>query len=316
MPSNVGNITNVHTLSHIKCGAAGATILSQLSNVSASPGIDLRVLGASGDVFPRFVGPQSQSPEFRFDTTQLLTLCNLLETLLDSTGAALWDGTANPAYLYFEKSLNLAVRAGAGVHTTLTMAAPLIICNQITAGHRTPAVASCRLVNKYDGTTVPIAVSGTASMGDTKTNAEHYVLGGISIGGSFLTDGIQDVTIDFGIQFFGGENGLGADGTNGTTFWGVNTLTPVITVRTHNLGWLAYGLNGSAQTDVIVYLRKILSTGPDVDANSTAISFTGTAGFISVDDTAGGGQDAALSTIRFTQTAALAVDTADDITAA
>ncbi len=314
MASTVGNITNIHTLSHIVANTTGSTVISQLSNVSATPGINLLVSAASGDVYPRFIAPQSQTPEIRFDTTQVKTILDLV-----STTTQLWDATATDAILYFEKSSALGVRAGSTVHTTLTMETPIIICPQITAAHRTQAVASCRLLNVYDGTTAPVVASGSAALAfgsGSKTDAEHYVLGGISIGGAFLTDGVQDVTIDFGQQFFGGESGIGADGTNYTTFWGINTITPVITIRTHNLGWVAYGLNGAAQGACIVYLRKILASGPDVDANATAIKITGTAGFIHVDDATGGGQEAATGAIRLTQSAALTItSTAAAITA-
>jgi hypothetical protein len=309
----VGNITNVHTLSHIVstdfAGAGTNDVLSQLSNVRTTPGIDLLVSSPSGNVFPVFAASASQNPEVAFDTTQV-------KTILDNTGVTMVDLTTAGSVLYFEKSANMGVRTGAGTHTTLTMPKTALICNQITAGHRTQAVASCRLLNVYDGTTTPLTIATNASMSGTKVDAEHYVLGGISINGTFLVDGIQDVTIDFGQEFFGGPNGLGADGTNYTTFFGINTIKPVITVRTHNLGWSLATLDGLAQSAVIVYLRKLTVAGPDVDATASAIAFTGTTGYITLDDTAGGGQDAAIGTLRLTQTATLAVNTATAIVAA
>ena len=184
MPSTVGNITNVHTLSHISMGAGGATVLSQLSNVSASPGINLMVSAASGDVYPRFLGAGTQQPEISFQTTQLKTVLDVV-----SSTNQMWDASANSAVLYFEKSDNLGVRSATN-HTSLAMADPLLICTQITAGHRAPAMASCRLVNVYDGTTVPVVPSGAAALAGDKTDAEHYILGGIKIGASFLTNGV------------------------------------------------------------------------------------------------------------------------------
>ena len=306
----VGNITNVHTLSHISNSALAASddVLSQLSNVNTTPGIDLLVSSPSGNVFPSFLAAQSQNPEVSFDTTQVLTV-------LTNTGVTMVDLTAQDSVLYFEKSSNLAVRAAGTVHTTLTMPNTALICNQITAGHRTPAVASCRLLNVYDGTNAPVTIASNSAMAGTKVDAQHYVLGGVSINGAFLTDGVQSVTVDFGQEFFGGAGGLGADGTNYTTFFGINTIKPVITIQTHNLGWATYGLNGTAQSAVIVYFRKILTTGPDIDANATAISLTGTTGLITVDNASGGGTDAATGTIRLTQNATLVLNTTDAITA-
>lgn len=308
----MGVITNVHTLSHITsadfAGAGSNDVLSQLSNVSTTPGIDLLVSSPSGSVLPVFAASASQNPEVRFDTTQV-------KTILDNTGVTMADLTTAGSVLYFEKSSNLATRTAGSTHTSLTMPKTALICNQITAGHRTQAVASCRLLNVFDGSTVPITIATNAAISDTIVDGEHYVLGGISINGAFLTDGIQDVTIDFGQEFFGGPNGLGADGTNYTTFFGINTIKPVITVRTHNLGWALAGLNGLVQTAVIVYLRKILVAGPDIDANATAIKITGTTGRVTLDEAAGGGQDAALGTIRLSQTATLVLDTAAAITA-
>lgn len=307
----VGNITNVHTLSHILstefAGAGANDVLSQLSNARATPGIDLLVSSPSGSVFPLFVASASQTPEIAFDTTQV-------KTILDNTGVTLADLSAAATVLFFEKTDNKAARAAGAVHTTLTMANAIMVCNQITAGHRTQATASCRLLDVFDET-APIEVATSAAMSGTKVDAEHYVLGGISINGTFLVDGIQDVTIDLGIEFFGGPSGLGADGTNYTTFWGINTQKPVITVRGHNLGWGLTGLNGLAQTEVLVYLRKITTTGPALDAAATAIRFAGTTGFVTTDEATGGGQDAATSTIRLTQAATLAVNTATAIIA-
>lgn len=303
-------VANVHTLSHIK---NGATVLSQLSNSSATPGIDLLVSSPSGSIFPAFVASQSQLPEVSFDTTQIATLLAMgavgakPDTIADLGLSSTVDTT-----LFYEETLpNGIIRTAGANSTTLTMANAVLICNQITAGHRTQAVASCVLKNPFDGTNAPIVPSGSGTVAETKTDAEHYIVGSVKINGAAITNGVQDVTINFGQVLFE----LGSDGQNYITFVGINKRQPVITITGHDLGWVQYGLNGTDLTEIIVYLRLISQTGP----TATGISFTATVGAsvgtVTVDASTGSGDDAATSTIRCTLTEALVINLSDTVPA-
>jgi hypothetical protein len=161
--------------------------------------------------------------------------------------------------------------------------------------------------NPYDGTNDPIVASGTGTVSGTKTDAEHYIVGGVSINSSLLTNGVQDVTINFGQILFE----LGADGQNYTTFIAVNKRQPVVTITGHDLGWVQYTLNGIPLTEIIVYLRKIDADGPTTDAISFTATVGATVGKVTVDASNGSGDDAATSTIRCTLTEGLVINLSD-----
>ena len=106
--------------------------------------------------------------------------------------------------------------------------------------------------------------------------------------------GIQDVTIDMGlnlfVEFAGGEMY--------PTFIGVQVSAPVISFTTLSLPWTTVGLNGLAITALSVYLRKYSTTGAVANGTAQHIKFAATSGLATIDNSGGGANDKAPITVR------------------
>ena len=282
-----------------------STFISQISNLRVTPGMQVAVLNSAGYHFPLFVGNMGQAQGFGFDCTQL-------KTILDLTGITMADLSANNTDLLFKRTTHLGTRVADGTssHNRLRCADAGLICDSISAGHQSEAVASCRLVVPYDGSNEPIVPAGSQALSGTPTSATHYVAGPVTVN-TVALPGIQDINIDFGISLM--ENG--GEGELYNTHIAVMEARPVITVRCLAFPWSTYGLNGTSLTGLSLWLRKCSRTGRVANGTEEHILFTATAGLISIDETAAGGNDPAITTVRMSligadaSTAPLVIDT-------
>lgn len=269
-----------------------STFISQISNAQPSPAIETMLSEPAGFPYPLFVANQGQNPVTTFETSQL-------KTILDLTGAlsSIVDLSGANTDLHYKKVADLGRRVADATteHIRFRMSQAFLSLERITAGHRTEAVASCRLGVTYDGSNSPLVPAGSLALAGTPTSATHWLAGPVYLN-TVALPGVQEITIDFQRQLLE----LGGEGELYNTFVACQVYRPVITIRCTEHAWATYGLNGTALTAGSFYLRKMATTGRVADGTAQHIKFAATAGLITVDDTTGGGNEAGITTYRVT----------------
>lgn len=299
---------SVSTVSMLHGVYWGSTLLSQIQSSRVSTGIQDIITHGAGAPQPIFAGNMKQQPVISFDTTQI-------KSLLDITGATIAASGGN-VDLHYRIANNKGERTAAATadHYRLRLASSCLVCDRITARDGGEASASAMLYPVYDGTNEPIVPAGSLALAGTPSSAEHYTVGKIAVNGSAIA-GVQDITINLGINLLI----LTGDGDLYPTFIGVQSFSPSITARVPTWAWSTIGLNGVSD-DFICYLRKVGTTGRTANNATNHISFTVSSAKITVDDTSGGDNDPAYTTIKILPvssdgtTAAIAIDTTADIT--
>lgn len=281
-------VASAHVLHGIN-SASPSAFISQISNARASSGINALVAKAAGFPEPLFVGNEHQEPGITFDSTQISTILGITGLTIGS----LADGNTD---LYFKKLTYLASREAdaSTVHTRLRMAEAFLLCNRITAGHRQEATAQCRIGAIYDGTNEPIVPAGSLALAGTPTSAEHFFAGPVYVN-TTRVNGIESIDIDFGRTLIE----VGSDGELYVTFVAEEGIAPVITIRTMDLPWATYGLNGTALTSLSVYLRKQSTTGKVADGTASHIKFAATSGLIVLEESEAGDNNPQMATVKF-----------------
>jgi hypothetical protein len=265
-----------------------ASFISQFTDFQMSPMIEAMVANPAGLVDPLFVANMGQKQEIRFGTTQL-------KTVLDSAALSVVDLSGGNTDLYLKAAADQGSRGASAslLHYRFRVAQGLMMVDSISAGHRTEAVANCRLIAGYDGTNVPIVYAGTVAVAGTPTSAEHFVVGECYLNGAEI-EGVQDLSIDFGRQMIQ----VGSSGELYDTFNAEGTVNPTITIRAFNSPfWSTATINGLAATSGSFYLRKLATVGRVADATAEHIKFAITDGLIYVDTIAGDGMSPNVTTI-------------------
>lgn len=267
------------------------SFIDQISNARPSPRITQMMGVPTGHFAPLFRAVEGLQPEVTFDSTKLKTILDLI------SAGVMADLSGGNTDLYFKKAVYLGTRVADATtsHTRLRMSNAGLIIQNISAGNRSEAKASCLLVASYDGTNAPIVpAGGSVALAGTAQSAQHFYAGPCYLNTVLLT-GIQDITIDFGTKLFR----INSDGELYDSFVGVEVTEPSITIRAINVPWETYGLNGTALTAGSFYLRaKEANKANLADGTAGHIKFAATSGIITIDDTAAGDNNPATTTIR------------------
>lgn len=303
-------ISTVHVLHGI---ANGASFISQITN--ARPMTDLQTLVAqsAGLPFPLFTAVLGINPAIPFDTTQV-------KTILDTSGAlaSIADLSAANTDLYFKQVSDRGRRVADATtdHIRLRMSQAFLVLDRITASNQGEASASCRIGTTYDGSNNPLVPAGSVALSGTPTSAEHFVAGPVTLNGVQLP-GVADITIEFNRQVLEASS----DGEIYNTFAACMYYAPVVTIRGYQTAWATYGLNGTALSAMAVYLRKVAANGTRVaDGTAQHIGFSASSGLITIDESSGGNNEPAMTTVRVTLASAnatsepISVSTATAIT--
>ena len=295
--------------------AGSNVLLDQISNFRCSPEIARVVLAADGSVDPTYVAVMSQVPKVRFTSTALATIlgaCGISGAIIDS------DATYPGLECWFQKMAEGGVRASGASHLKLTVNEGILVPITIRAGMDEPASIDLEATCSYDGSNDPIVIADSQSLSGSPAVGELFTVGPVKINGTTL-EGIQDATIDLGIQVLAQRG----DGQVWPTYVAIMSRRPSIRVRTTDVVSLdTFGLSGAAQgaTDSVVYFRKVSEGGTRVaDGTAEHISLTIDEGHISVEDVTAGqdgpGMSEVLVTPTYDETAAiLVISTATAIT--
>jgi len=262
-----------HTLYAVNVDAidsANDVLIDQVSDFTADPGIQEALLSADGQVDPTFVAVAQQAPRFSFTTSGLATVlakCGI--SGLDFTG----DADDAGLECWFQKMEEGGTRVSGSNHLKMTAIHGLLLPRTITASDGEPASMAMEAVVTYNGDDAPIVIATSQALSGSPSVSEVFTAGPMKING-VTYDGVQSVTIDFGLQ----EQVLSSDGLVYPTFVCIGQRRPSITIQTTDVTLLnTFGLNGVVQgaTDSVVYLRKMSEGATRVtDVTAEHISFT------------------------------------------
>lgn len=270
---------------------------ANVRDVTPSTVMDLMQEFAAGYPQPLFTAVRGIAPEIVIETP-------MVGTAITEFGLFGKNHTAGNVDLYYKKVASQGVREADAslVHVRLRMQNAFGYIQQITAGHQQEAMARIRIVSPWDGVNEPIVPAGSLALAGTPAAAEFYGLGPVDINNTAV-NGIRDLTVDLKAEVME----LGDASELFHSFVAIRSVAPVITGRCLEQLWPTYTLDGTALVDDVngdgieLYLRRKASDGGNV-ANATAnhVKLTGRQGLVTVESTAGGGNDEALTNFRVT----------------
>lgn len=273
---------------------AGSSFTLQASeNQTPTPGIQSMIESAAGEGAPNFIATDRTAPSIGFSTKQLATLLGAV----GSSGLAI-SGNTDLYYKLATTTGNVA-RATAS-HQRIRAASAIAYWSRVTLPGSGAGSADVMICPVYDGSNEPFVYAGsTALSGSIAASAlAYFVCGPVYINGSQL-GAIQEITIESGAR----EIPEYSDGEHHPTFRRIDSIAPVITIKTISAsGWSSPGPAGLAldgADGIVAYGRKIAQNGTRVaDATTEHLSFTGLNGRAILVDSRGTGTGAVEDTIR------------------
>jgi hypothetical protein len=243
-------LSNVYTIAGI---SAGGTIFKDIRDTTLSPNLQMALLGASGTAYQTFVAIAAMRPALDFSSGDLKTI---LAKLTNQIALAI----SGDFLIWFQKMAEGGVRSAGSTHTKGTVAKGLLIPVSISLRDGQDATITCQLLmTSADGSTSPLALTGSQALVAAAGAAAGWTLGPVSINGTAL-EGVEEVTINFGIS----PAVLGASGMIYPTFAGVMRVDPTISIVAASIDeFISWGLTGAAQgaTDSTIYIQDMAEGG-------------------------------------------------------
>ena len=210
-------------------------LLDHIVDQNLDTGLNEIVTNPDGKVYGEFAATLSARPVTSFTTTGIASALAIIGVEFYAIAAA--------ADMYMQKMTNFGKRAGATSHVKLSVNPGMIIPRTLTADQDDLARLTCDLIPiSSDGSTTPIAITGSQSLAGTPATDEQYTVGAASLNNSTV-DGVQSVTVDFGVQ----ESIQAGKGLPYATFCGIMRIAPIVTIRTFDAALLAtYAVPGAA----------------------------------------------------------------------
>jgi hypothetical protein len=197
----------------------GSTVLGQITEQEVADNLQEEVTGDSGGVFDRGSTIMRQDSRIRITTEMVKTGL----ATLGSTGVALTSG--NKATVYFQKYAAGGLRQ-AGQCVGFEFAGGLVVPRQLAAEGGKLATLSLEVVPISDGVNAPFTKLTAQAIPTLGAVPEMYTAGG--------TDGVQGLSVDFGIQ----EQLVYGDGLAWPTFVAVEKAALKATLRRTTMGTL------------------------------------------------------------------------------
>ena len=254
---------------HAFIPAAGPTVYV-ITDHSLSAGLEEQITYAAGHPVPLFVSGRAQRPEITFSTPQINTVIG---------GCALNGINSGLTDLYWKKVSDLGTRVADVTLEHLRHRAnqSYTYWTRVGATHQELASIDVRCMFGYDGTNAPLIPAGAVALAGTPAVSNLYTLGPVKLNGVFLP-GITDWDLDLGVETFE----VGSDGDPYTTFLGIKSHRPVVTIRSkESTSWTTYGAAGVPITACDLFLRRRTPDGHNyADAALQHIKLSATAGIL------------------------------------
>ncbi len=303
--------------------------LTQITNVSISPGIANRIIAAGGNIDPRFMTIGKLTPGIQIVTTELKRVLDKVALLsgfeLISTGGS----PTLPFNLFLQRHVAAGVRSVGSDFLKFSVTDGMVVIRAISfADGQESTVAIDIIPVKADGTNPLVVATGIASPAIAVGTGEVWTSGPVKINTpnsetSFIH--MLGGTIDPGLDI----ERIGGDGHIYDKFAAIRSRNPSMRLRIADMGSLAdlfsgttpnLEMTGIAATAVAldlttVYLTKMLEHSVrEINATATHISFALTKGKIDPDAFNAAGPSAMTQSVIITPiddgtAAILAIDT-------
>lgn len=287
-------VTRKASIYGVRLGVTGAAVMIggiEQQNVKAEP--DIRREAKSGETVARTVWLAGQSVGASFTSLDIKTILdNGAVTGLDIASLAHVSTPELDLFAYMHKKGG--TREGASKHRKYHITEGIISFGSLTADHQGDAKLTVNAAAQWDGTNDPVTLADLETLPAAAADLVRFALGGVTIE-SVALPAVRSMTIDFGVKVVGEGN----ESDIWDSFFSIEEIAPVITIRGLDIEWLKAAnipLIGKAVThaNTTIYLRKRVQGG-DFVANGTAehIKITA-AGSIFVEDAIdGSGSDGA-----------------------
>jgi len=248
--------------------------IAGIQNVSLNSGLQTLAQGGNESIYNTHGALVSGAPAASLSTIDLKTFldqCGVTAMKIDNGLSG--DGLI----LYCPKYAPGASREAndASTHWSATLASGMLVPRTLSVSHQQTAAISADAIATFDGTTAPVTFAETADLpaGIYPSVAAEWTLGKIMLNAVPLT-GLQNVTIDFGIQLIV----RGSDSSTFPLIVSVEKTQPVITVVGAHIGDTAtlteQGVYYTAE-QVVLYLKKKAEGGTFVvDGTAEHIKMT------------------------------------------
>jgi hypothetical protein len=269
-------------------GDGAEATINQIQDYRPDPGFEVALHTGDGKVDFDFAAIMRQAPRLGFTTTAIARA-------LTVSGLSAYSMAAGMDF-YFQRIAHGGTRTGSSTSQKLTAAKGILVPTSIDATDGAIAAINYEsAVTSADGTTAPLTIGTGATLPAHTATDQVYTVGPASINGTAI-EGVQSIRISFGLQLIV----KGGDGHAYPTFAGIVRRQPTISIRSHDLSYLAsssyYAAQGS--TDSLVYLRKVAKNGIRVaDATAEHLKFSVDDGLVTVRPF--GGQDGAEQMTEF-----------------
>ncbi len=211
-------VSTVHTIAHALTSAGSPLVVSGISNLAYSQGLNELIMGADGQVDPTFVTVGTQTPSLTMTSSAIATIL----TACGISGRAITN--ADTLTTYFQKSAEGGVRSGGSTNIKLIMSQGIIVPRTLTGSQGANATIDLEAIATYDGSNNPVLITGSQAYTPSSGVSEVFTLGPATVNGAAL-NGVQSVTVDFGISLIVS----GGDGQVWPTFVTIGTRQPSIT---------------------------------------------------------------------------------------
>jgi hypothetical protein len=246
---------------------ATAVVLEQVEGQALEFGSERLVKSTAGEPRVSFGALMFQRPKFALSTSAIavfLAKCGVNGLVLAS-GFEVYNQSVD---------LTTGLRKGATSHEKLAIATGLMVPRQLSVAHNGEAKLTFDVIGvNAAGTVSPVVRTASQSLPALTYTREVFTLGPVKLNGTAV-DGVQEVTIDFGIK----EEVKAGSGALYPQLVAISEIRPRVTVRVNDESALAtLGLQGVAQgaTDSLIYLRKLSADGQRVaDGTAQHVSFS------------------------------------------
>jgi len=262
-------------------------MIGQIRNQRLNPAINLVQEGPGGHVDNEYAAIAGGQPAMGFTSSAVAKA-------LDECG---WNGTpisATPFNAWWQKGLEGGLRDTSG-HVLMQVVKGMLYPMTIRAPHVPPATIDYNLLASYNSADLPIQIS-TGALTDAPAADEMFCAGPVVIG-AWEFEGVQDVTINFGIT----PEVQSHKGITWPIYIGIRNRLPQIVVRFLDSSYISNidldGFSGACT----VYLRKVLEGGTRVpDATAEHISCSIAKSIVTMGDSSAANPNTADNTVTIT----------------
>lgn len=250
------------------------TLVSQADDQAFDTNHDELTEFASGDWAPAYTGFSREEPEFRFNSSDLVGVLDLM-----TESAIARDCSAGTIRLLYRKATNRGTRVAhdSSSHVVYSMIQnALWFWDEITVQQRQEARINTRFVSTDNGTNPPVTQLSSQTILSPPTSLSLWTLGKIQVNGTNITR-LKSISWRNNMRILRDD----ADGKASPDFAVVDQMRPMITFEATDLAQHIAFDEGLALTSCNVFFRRRKPSQINyTDAEAVHVKLAATAGSI------------------------------------